>query len=121
MHVWLGGWIQVAVGAVQAVVKFPGGRIRGDDVPRERPISFRRDQLSADGGHQRIAVAGADCLFRYRLLSAGHVTDDLSPQSTLSAAAHRDQPTHGGEVTIEEFKDLPDAEGDAFVNGPEQV
>src|SRR6185312_13702921 len=121
MHAHLGGGVEVAVAAVQTVVKFADGRIRSDGTPRERPIGFRGNQFGSDGGHQRIAIAGADCLFRHRLLSASYVADDLGPQSTLGSTAYGDQPLNRSEVTVQELEDLPDAESDAFVNGPEQV
>ena len=35
------------------------------------PSRFRWDEADADGGHQGVAVAGADRLFRYLLFSAG--------------------------------------------------
>ena len=34
-------------------------------------------EADADGGHQGVAVAGADRLFRYLLFSAGDIADDL--------------------------------------------
>jgi hypothetical protein len=56
----------------------------GDDGPSCRcPVGFRWDEADADGGHQSVAVAGADRLFRYLLFSAGDIADDLCPEAAL--------------------------------------
>ena len=47
------------------------------------PSRFRWDEADADGGHQGVAVAGADRLFRYLLFSARDIADDLCPEAVL--------------------------------------
>jgi len=68
-----------------------------------------------------VAVAGSDCLRGHLLFSAGDVADDLRPEAALGAPSYGDEAVDRGPVGIEQFEDLADTEGDALVDGSEEM
>src|SRR5581483_7431919 len=116
---WSGGGVELEVPAEELAVR----RRRFDGACVPRPVGTFVDETAGDGGEQRVAVGGADCLLGNGLGKLGDVGDDLRPERALCPSAGCSDLPRGAvsRRVLEAGEYVPDAECGRLVHGAHQV